>query len=803
MVKQVFLKGITVYRLFFIAKNNIIKQKSDMITFFFLSAIAALFIFISASFLVDTGKVVDTNRDRINAADIIASVDDIEPVIQKVEEIIKGNVYLKNFESQEYLECSSKYRQKGSKNWIEYPLHICSYEKDAKIQTLSIDPKGLSGDDVIVPISLSTTYKIGSIFQLKIGDNEYDLKVAGFNEDNIFCSPLNMGIYKIYVSDRMYEDIRFENPKGAVDAWYLKTQFTDTAKKKHLDTNNMADGISDELIDWYNDYNKTHSGIETPHISVISADLMKTGSMILPLIFVALIFLFAVIILVIAIVIINFSVKNFIMTNMKNTAIMEASGYTVKELVLILLFQLLMVASIGALVGILIGALFIDKIGIIILITLGLKWNQPVNIFVAVAVFFGICLLVMLLTVLLGREYSKVSVLTALRGGVNTHNYKKNLFSFDKSSFPIAITMALKDTFGRFRSQLGVIFIMMVLTLSTIVAFGMADTYGSDAGVLEMGGFDIYDAYTHGDEIMEKNIQSMKSVKNTRREMWMAVTYSNKKIKQSISTRAFTDTSTIVGGSVLDGRWPKYSNEVMLATNTANRLDATVGDVITVKNNMAEESYIVCGISQTMNNMGLMAFMTMDGLSKIVTLPSSMNICLNLKEGATFADFEKEFKEIYPEVTLSDYHEAAHQTVGLITSSMKAFAYFITLITILIVAFVESLIVRTNINKQWRNLGVSKALGFTSRQLIFQVMISNLPAILIGVGMGLILSPVLGNKLIMFSLTIFGFRKVCFDIGVMSYFYTALIICGVALLTAALKGQKIKRLEPVKMITEE
>jgi ABC-type antimicrobial peptide transport system permease subunit len=726
-----------------------------------------------------------------------------EPVVQKLEEIIQGNVYLKNIEIQEYLDCSSKYRKKGSKTWIEYPFYISSYEKDEKIQTLSIDKTGLSGNDVIVPISFSTTFELGSTLQLKIGDNQYDLKVAGFNEDNIFCSPLNIGIYKICVSDSLYEDIKFENPKGTIDSRYIKTQLTDTAKKKHLDTNDLSDKITDELIDWYNEFNKDHPDVILPSINVISADLMKTGSMILPLIFVAMVFLFALIILVIAIVIINFSVKNFIMTNMKNTAIMEASGYTVKELVLILLFQLLLVAGIGAFAGIILGVLLIDKIGIIILITLGLKWNQPVNIYVAITVFVGICLLVMVLTILLGRQYSKISVLTALRGGVNAHNYKKNLFSFDKSSFPIAVTMALKDTFGRFSSQLGVIFIMMVLTLSTVVAFGMADTYGDDEGVLEMGGFDIYDASLPGDEIMEKSIQSMKSVENTRREWWMSVNYYNKRVKQSITTRAFTDTSTIVGGSIIDGRWPMYSNEVMLATNTANRLGVTVGDVVTVKNDMAEESYIVCGISQTLNNMGMMAFMTMDGLSKVVSLPGTMNIIVNFKEGVTFADFEKELKEAYPEVSATDFQEAAHQTVGLITSGMKIFASFVTLITILIVSFVESLIVRTNINKQWRNLGVSKALGFTSKQLIFQVMMSNLPAILIGVVLGLILSPVLGNKLMVFTLTMFGFKRVSYKIRVMSYIYTAVIVCGVALLTAAFKGQRIKHLEPVKMITEE
>ncbi len=773
-----------------------------MITFFILSMLAALFIFISASFLADTGKVVDTNMEKINAADILMIADYNEDLLSKAEEIIKGNVYLKNFEVEDYLYCNSKYRAKGSKTWIDYPFNLSSYERKAEIQTLSCDATGLSGNEAIIPISLSTSFKIGSVLQLKIGDNIYDMKVAGYNEDNIYCSPMNMGTYKTYISEKLYQDVLFENQVGAKESSYIKTQITDTAKRKHIDVNKLSDEVGDELTTWYNEYTKLYPE-RSVNLNILPAPLMKTGSMILPLIFVALIFLFAVIILVIAIVIINFSVKNFIMTNMKNTAIMEASGYTVKELVFILLFQLLLVAGLGSALGILLGALLIDKIGILILITLGLAWNQPVNIPVVLLVFLSIVLLVTLLTILLGREYSRISVLSALRGGVNTHNFKKNLFAFDKSSFSIPVTLALKDTFGKFRNQLGVIFIMMILTISTIVAFGMVDTYGSDEGVLKIAGFDVYDAFFVGDEAMESTVATFKSVKNTRREIRMGNNFYYKKKKESLTTRAFSDTSTIMGGSILEGRWPKYSNEVLLAVNAANKLGVSMGDVVTVKNEMAEESFIVCGTCQTMNNMGYMAFMTLEGLAKTTTLPDTMSIHVNLNPGYTFADFEKEFNEVYPDVTANDFAEASRQTIGLITGGIKGFAYFVALLTILIVAFVESLIVRTNINRQWRNLGVSKALGFTSRQLIEQVMISNFPSVMIGVAIGLLLSPFLGGKLMVTTMIIFGFKKMDFSIGLLSFILTALIICGVALATAAFMGRRIKNLDPVKMITEE
>ncbi len=790
------------YRYFFIAKNNIIKQKSDMITFFILSAIASFFIFISLSFMTGAEKVIDTCKERINGADIFFMLTDIDAAVDKIEEVIKGNVYLKNCEDERALRCSSKYRHKGDKNWVEYEFILCCYEDENKIQTMSVDASGYSGNDIVLPSSFMTSFNRGDIIQLKIEDNVYDFKVADFNDDNLFSGPMNIGVYKAYVSDDEYSDILFENPTGAKKWRFVKTQLTNSAKKKGINAEKLSDNMGDEFINWFDGYMKEHPEADIS-INFFDSGMMKTGAMILPLMFVALVLLFAIIMLIVAIVIIDFSIKNFIMTNMKNTAIMEASGYTVRELVLILLCQLLMIAGSGAAVGVVMGTLTIGKVSIIMLVALGLPWNQPVNIPVAASVIIGMCIVIGLLTLTLGRQYSRVSVLDALRGGVNTHNFKRNFFAFDKTSLPIAVTMSLKETFGRFRSQIGVIFIMMILAIATVIGFGMADTYGTDEGCIRLSGIDMYDAGFDGSEAMAENVRGMSTVENVRTELWMSYKFYNKKLDQAITTRGISDTSTIRGGYVIEGRWPKNPNEVMLAANAAGKLNAGVGDVVTVKTDAVEEPYIVCGINQTFNNLGLMGYMTLDGMSKLSKLPETMSVCVNLKKGVTYADFEKEFKDAYPEVEVVDINEEAHQTVGMITVGVKAFALLIAGLTILIVAFVEALIVRTNINRQWRNLGVSKAFGFTSRQLIGQVMLSNMPAIIVGIIIGLILSPYAGESLMVSSMAIFGFKKVSFTINAISYVYAAVIIIGVALITSALMGRRIKTLEPVKMITEE
>ena len=792
------------YRYLFMAKNNIRKQKGDMITFFVLTCIASMLIFISTSFLIGTGKVVDTNMRKIKAADFFILMSDDDMAEAKMSEIIKGNPDVTGYEATKYLNTYSKYRKKGSKSWTDYSFHIQSYEDERKIQTTSCATGKYHGNQVVIPVSLSTTFRIGDMMEMKIGDNVYLMKVAAYNEDNIYCSPMNMGTYLIYVSERMYNGMEFDNPTKVSRCKVFKTNLSKSARIAGVDPNDCCDDLFNEFNDWYIAYCKKHPDYSLSSMNFLPSELMKTASLILPFMFIAIVLAFAFIMFVIALVIIHFSVKNFIMLNMKNTAIMEASGYTVRELVVILLFQLLLIAGLGSLAGLVAGAFLLEPAGVIILVTLGLSWNQSVSPVIILSVLFGICLVVTILTVLLGREYSKTTVLDALHGGNNVVGRKKNIFPFEHTALPISLTLACKDTFGKFRGKLGIIFIMAILSISTIVGFGMVDSYARDeVALLNIAGMFDCDAVVEGGETMMKSVEAMNTVQSVYGDVWYGFNYTVGKRMASITTRAFTDTSNIKGGSILEGGWPQKSSEIMLASAAADTLGAKLGDTVTIKNGGKEESFKVVGLCQTMNNMGMMAYMTTSGYERVAPPVTEYTIWVNLKKGKSYADFKKEFLEMYPDEEVTDYKEAAGSTTAVVSAGMKATAGFIAGLTILIVAFVESLIVRAQITREWRNLGVSKALGFTSGQLIWQTMLSNMPAITIGVILGLILSPVSGEKLMMSAFAIFGFRKAIFTVLPTSYVLTAVIIIGIAMATAALLGRRIKSLEPVKMITEE
>jgi len=790
------------YRFFFIAKNNMKKQKKDMITFFTMTLISAYMIFLCLTMLLETGKIIDTLHEKTNSAELLILMFGTgEASEKKIEDIILGNDEISGYETTDYVRINGKYRHKGEKQWTNYTLDFYKNDLAGNIQAPSIDVRKLKDNEIIAPISLSTSFSIGDPIQFKIEDYTYEYKIAGFNEDTYYCSPMNLGAYLFFVTPRTYDNLVFDNKSvAAVEG----KRYAIKIKDKKTEISALSDVLENEYVEWFTGYNALHPDEPTGAYAFLPSDMMYPAATILPLMFVAVMLLFAVIIFIIALVITDFSIKNFIMTNMKNTAIMEASGYTVREMILILLTQLLIVAGTGSIAGVLAGALSIGKVGYVMYFLLGLGWNRPTNMGLGFGVVVSICAVVALLTVKMGKDYKKTTVLDALRGGINAHNFKKNHFPFDKTGLPVSLTLAFKETFGRFKNQIGVIFIAVILTISAAIGFGLVDTFGTTSeSVMNIAGMVFEDAESDmDDEGMIETICNMSSVEFAYGNVWITTEISKGRKRQNINSRVFTDTSNIKGGGVVEGRWPKHNNEVMLGANAARRFNVEVGDTVNVKYGLEEASYIVCGLSQTFNNMGLMAFFTQEGIERIADVkPTACEI--KLKSNYTYHDFEKEFKEIFPDTEVVSIDESAASIVNLIITSMKIISFALAFLIALIISFVESLIIRTQINREWRNLGVSKALGYTSGQLIWQTVLSNMPSISIGVIIGLSLAKIAGTNGFKAMFAIFGYKKVDFLLSPLSYVLSAVLIVAVAMLTAGLKGRRIHTLEPVKMITEE
>ena len=144
-------------------------------------------------------------------------------------------------------------------------------------------------------------------------------------------------------------------------------------------------------------------------------------------------------------IVIRFSVRNYIEMNLKNVGILQAAGYTSRQLNFTVLLEMGIISIVGVVAGLLLGVAGSSVIGKFQGIMLGIQWRQKFHMGAA-----GLTMLVLFVVVpgvafICGRIYKKISVLESLRGGIHTHNFKKNYFSFEKSKMPVSLILAGKN----------------------------------------------------------------------------------------------------------------------------------------------------------------------------------------------------------------------------------------------------------------------------------------------------------------------------------------------------------------------
>ena len=155
------------------------------------------------------------------------------------------------------------------------------------------------------------------------------------------------------------------------------------------------------------------------------------------------------------------------------------------------------------------------------------------------------------------------------------------------------------------------------------------------------------------------------------------------------------------------------------------------------------------------------------------------------------------------DLAVTDMQGFISGTVDSVVLATKMLCIIIVIITCFVVIFVESLVIRAKISREWHGMGVSKALGQTTGGLIQQIMLSNLPAITVGALLGTLLSQKLGKTAVCAAFSLFEMNDIAFRISPVWMILTVTGILAIAVLTAGFEGLKVKRLIPVEMITEE
>jgi putative ABC transport system permease protein len=200
------------------------------------------------------------------------------------------------------------------------------------------------------------------------------------------------------------------------------------------------------------------------------------------------------------------------------------------------------------------------------------------------------------------------------------------------------------------------------------------------------------------------------------------------------------DFSLLTGDSIVDGRFPLYYNEVVMGAVSLELMDKGVGDWVTIRSGDRQQDFLVTGVVQNIARGfdPLMGMMITEGLSQIQPIFAFSEYWIYIEDGVdsdAFVDalMSSEGDFIASIVSMQDQIDTQ---VGIIGNAFSIVTLIILTVVGAVVVLVLYLVIKTTILRRRRDLGVQKALGFTTFQLMNQIALSLTPTILFGVTIG-------------------------------------------------------------------
>ena len=628
--------------------------------------------------------------------------------------------------------------------------------------------------------SISEGYKPGDTLTACKNGRKYPFIIAGFYKTGLY-NDSGYG-YKMVISDNDYELFKLVF-SGGYDGEYTAlcfdsegTAYTDDAYIE------KCESISGEGVNAY--YYRD------------SVQFEKANSLQFINMFMYFLAFFSGITMLSAVLMIMYRITNDIEDQMQQIGVLEALGYRSREISLSYVYEYVLTAGIGAVLGV-VGAFLVSP-----LMNLGIQKmiGRPVTVKTEGGMIllsgFIVVVLVTVFALLKAAKVKKYPPVVAFRKGIRTHHFGRNILPLEKAKGNINIALAMKSFLCDIKSAVGTAVCIIAAGTAILFCVTSAEFFGHGIdGLLSMTGDDIVtevellngvDTYAVRDEIAEMPEVRKALVKY--QQKWLSVRDS----EYPGATVVFDNYNDAENIKLIDGRFPEHENEIMITVGRKQFDGTDIGDSIVIKGNGTETKFIVTGMTTSLMNTGTMLYMTSEGYQRVCPDARPNIISVYLKDGVTMEQFEEKLNEKYgtsakdsmkagdTSGTLEErIRAAADEKLALLTSqygvtnidyavvvdgqlitgnsrhfiikdvsslmtlaeqSMSGVAAVseygtigATVVLSAVVAVILGLIASSNVKRQRRRLGIMKGMGYTSKDLMKQIAIKTMPVTIVSV----------------------------------------------------------------------
>ena len=720
---------------FMLSFANLRRAKGHTVSLFLLFLIASLLLNAGLLVLLNFGSYFQKMTGELNTSDTYLALPK-NLYNHDVQQFIQRNGSLRKMQKEDSLRVDATIPYNGDKRDCYFLFNSAENKRSLskwKFIGPHLAPDGDMPAYVPYVLNVDGSYRLNDKLTITTSDDKktkITLTIKGFTDDAFFGS-FETGLLGIYLPHQSMESLRQK----------LGSQYDETLIFANVSSqnNNIASGIKGIL---QNKHLITPAEADNTIISVGMPMLIMSRTFMASVIS-SMMVVFAAIIVIVCLSVIRFRISTSIEDDMMQIGSLKAIGYTSRQIIGSIVLQFSGIALLGSIAGIALSYLTTPSLSEAFAHQSGLRWVQGFDGPISCITLGSILCILLLVAFLSAGRIRKLNPIVALRGGIVTHSFKKNYCPLDRSKGGLSFLLGLKSMLQSKKNSAMIAVVLIFVSFAS--AFSVVLFYNSTVDTskfAQVSGIEQSDAETvfksdADSELIVKKIKNMDGVRKVQYIDRLTGRVGN----TTVYFYAMNDYSQKETSTIYEGRYPRHDNEVAMSGIMLKTFNKKIGDTVTLKIGSGQATFLITGLTQGTSMAGATAFLTHGGMLKLDPDYKQLTLMVYLKDKTQSASFartlDSRFGKSFSYIT--DVDKSFRQDMGSYTSILSKVGVVIFVSTILIVLLVLYFIVNSSITRQKRELGIQKALGFTTFQLMNQVSLSFLLPVTVGTLLGCIL----------------------------------------------------------------
>ena len=765
---------------------NLKKEKSSFVSFGVIILITALILNCAAVLLSQVDRAYEEKLSSLNTADV-------NVIVPRIQSSSKLENNLRDLSSVEKLESHTAVMVEATVkdfNGADFSMNTVFYNMDAKRNVNNFELVSESKNDVENPIYIPLYvsdfggFDLGDNIVYAIDGKSHSFTVAGVIEEMQYGN-YGSGLLCAYLPKEDFEEFADVYSEKTVVEYSMSVNSGASLDKTKEDISNVIE----------------HNGVMT--LSLLDSESVKgTRTMVTDLL-ILILTAFSLIILAVSVFLSNFKVKNAIDCEIINMSVLKALGYTSAQIVWGITLPYALVSLIFALSGVGLSYALLPVLCSVLTVQSGFSFAVSFDLLSFICVTVILVGVVTFFTFISARKIKKTQPIDGLRGNTSTKGAKKNRLPLDKTKGNTKLLLVLKQMIATKKQNVMLFLVSFVLTV--LIAFSGTLFYNV---VVKPENFMSALSDEVADVIMipkEDSISKLEAKLGDDNRVENSLQYMSCSVKiedKAVTSFACEDFSKVRNDVCYMGTNPKEVDEIALGS--AFEESFKIGDTVSVTVDDITKSFEVTGFVQSVNLQGELCQLSTEGYNSLLDEKQTPSLYVYLENPENAEEVVKEYKADYPELladTINSYKlqkEAQDMYMGI--TMVLVVAIFV--VTILVVLFILYIVIKSLLVKRRQELGIYKAMGYTSSQLIFQTAGSFMPVTILATLISSVMAMFYMPAIYSFIFEALGVMKNNIEVSLSFLMLFAVALIVINMIISIILCMPIKKISAYSLIKE-